>query len=106
MSANKIICIKNNIEYIPIRHAMCAGARTVPEIKEMAGVCGECAGCKESLEGILSSVCGCKGVSLETVVSATLSGCDTVEKVVSETGAGSGCGRCQRLIANIIEIGR
>lgn len=106
MSANKVICLENNIEYIAIRHAMCAGARTASEIKEIAGVCGECDGCKASIDGILSSVCGCKGVSLETVVSAVKSGCDTIDKVVSETGAGSGCGRCQKLIANIIEIGR
>ena len=86
----------------------------MPYLIETAGVCAECEGCKSELEGILSSVCGCKKVSLEAVVNAVKNGADTVEKVGQVTGAGTGvdevtgeeCGKCKVLIQNIIELGR
>lgn len=114
MAENKIICTKNNVDYITIRKAMTAGARTVEEIAASTGVCTECEGCKTELENILSSVCGCKKVSLETVVNAVKAGADTVEKVSEMTGAGTGvdevtgeeCGKCKGLIQNIIDLGR
>lgn len=106
MSANKIICNTNEVDYISIRKAMVAGARTAEEVKEKANVCLECDGCKENLDGILTSVCGCKGVSLEAVVDAVKDGADTVEKVGESTGAGTGCGRCKLLIQNVIDLGR
>ena len=52
------------------------------------------------------SVCGCKGVSLKAVVDAVKGGANTVEAVGEITGAGTDCGRCKALIANIIELGR
>lgn len=84
------------------------------EVVELAGVCTECEGCKNELSDILSSVCGCKKVSLETVVKAVKNGADTVDKVGEITGAGTGideetgepCGKCKVLIQNIIDIGR
>ena len=114
MAGNKLICTQNNVDYISIRKAMISGARTVREVVELAGICGECEGCKNDLGEILSSVCGCKGVSLEAVISAVKDGADTVEKVGEITGAGTGvdeetgeeCGRCKGLIQNIIELGR
>lgn len=108
MAANRIICDKNNIDYITIRKAMCKGARTQSELKEMTDVCLECDSCKSEIDGILSSVCGCKGVSLKAVVEAVQNGADTVEKVGDITGAGTGenCGRCKLLIANVIKLGR
>ena len=114
MAQNKIICTKNEVDYITIRKAMIAGARTVDEVVKLAGVCTECEGCKNELNAILSSVCGCKKVSLETVVNAVKNGADTVEKVGEVTGAGTGvneetgepCGRCKVLIQNIIDLGR
>jgi bacterioferritin-associated ferredoxin len=114
MAGNRIICTKNNVDYITIRKAMIAGARTVEEIVESTGVCTECEGCKEDLGNILASVCGCKKVSLETVVNAVKAGADTVEKVGEMTGAGTGvdevtgeeCGKCKALIQNIILLGR
>lgn len=107
MAGNRTICIENNIDYSTIRRAMCDGARTVEDVKEKAGVCGQCSGCESELAGILSSVCGCKHVSLETVVNAVKNGADTVEKVgeITEAGTGEDCGRCKALIANIIELG-
>ena len=114
MAGNRIICTKNNVDYITIRKAMIAGARTVEEVAEKSGVCTECEGCKLELDGILSSVCGCKKVSLEEVVNAVKAGADTVEKVGQITGAGTGvdeatgeeCGKCKALIENIIILGR
>ena len=91
MAGNRTICTQNNIDYIAIRTAMVEHtARTVEELKKFAGVCGECEGCKENLEPILTYVCGCKGVSLEAVVNAVKDGADTVEKVGEITGAGTG----------------
>lgn len=114
MAKNKMICTKNDIDYLSIRKAMTSGARTIDELVELTGVCTECEGCKSELEGILSSVCGCKKVSLETVVNAVKNGADTVEKVGELTGAGTGvdevtgeaCGKCKGLIQNIIDLGR
>ncbi|MCL2159518.1 MAG: (2Fe-2S)-binding protein [Oscillospiraceae bacterium] len=105
MATNRIICEKNNVEYLTIRKAMCADARTKEEIKAMAGVCLECEGCRRELDGILASVCGCKGVSLAAVVEAVKGGADTVEKVGEVTGAGTDCGRCKILIENVIKLG-
>ncbi len=114
MAQNKTICTKNNIDYISVRRAMIAGARTVDEVKTIAGVGGDCEGCKAELGWILASVCGCKKVSLEEVVRAVKNGADTVEKVGEVTGAGTGvseetgepCGKCKPLIQNIIDLGR
>jgi NAD(P)H-nitrite reductase large subunit len=108
MAGNRMICTTNNVDYSTIRKAMTEGARTIDELKEATGVCTTCEGCKSELEGILTSVCGCKEVSLKTVIDAVKNGADTVEKVGKVTGAGTGedCGRCQGLIKNIIELGR
>ncbi len=106
MAGNRMICTTNNVDYIAIRMAMCEGARTIKEIEEKTNVCTTCEGCKSELEKILTSVCGCKGVSLQTVIDAVKDGADSVEKVGEITGAGKDCGRCKALISNIIELGR
>jgi len=106
MAGNSIICETNKIEYIQIRQAMCQNARTKTELKDKVGVCLTCTGCKENLDWILASVCGCKNTSLTSVVEAVKSGAKTVEAVGDATGAGTDCGRCQVLIENIIDIGR
>ena len=114
MAKNRIICTKNDVDYLSIRKAMTSGARTIEELVELVGVCTECEGCKSELNGILSSVCGCKNVSLEAVVNAVKNGANTVEKVGEITGAGTGideetgedCGKCKGLIQNIIDLGR
>lgn len=108
MAGNRVICEKNNVDYITVRRAMCNGARTKSELKDMIDVCLECDSCKSEIDGILSSVCGCKGVSLDTVIKAVQNGADTVEKIGEATGAGTGenCGRCKLLIANVIKLGR
>ncbi len=114
MAGNRTICTTNDVDYLSIRTAMTSGARTVEELVELTGVCTECEGCTGELATILSSVCGCKKVSLEAVVSAVENGADTVEKVGEMTGAGTGvdegtgeaCGKCKGLIQNIIDLGR
>lgn len=114
MASNRMICTKNNVDYLTIRKAMTSGARSMDDLVEHTGVCTECEGCKSELEAILSSVCGCKKVSLEAVVNAVKNGADTVEKVGEITGAGTGineetgeaCGKCKGLIQNIIDLGR
>lgn len=108
MAEDRIICNTNKVYYSTIRKAMVQGARSMDEIIEMAGVCNTCDACKAELEGILSSVCGCKEVSLKTVLDAVKGGADTVEKVgkVTKAGTEEDCGRCQALIQNIIDIGR
>lgn len=108
MAGNRIICVKNKVDYITIRMAMCENARTKAELRQLAGVCLECEGCQTELDKILHSVCSCKEVSLQTVVDAVLDGADTVEKVGIATQAGTGedCGRCKILIENIIALGR
>ena len=114
MAKNRIICLKNDIDYLSIRKAMSSGARTEKELADLAGVCTECEGCKGELDNILTSVCGCKKVSLADVVNAVKNGADTVDKVGEVTGAGTGvdadtgepCGKCKILIQNIIDLGR
>lgn len=114
MAGNRMICTTSQVDYSTIRKAMTQGARTKEEIKESTGACLQCEGCQMELEGILTSVCGCEKVSLQSVLDAVLGGADTVEKVGEITGAGTGvdnstgepCGRCKGLIANIIELKR
>lgn len=108
MAGNRVICTTNNVDYISIRKAMISGVRTEEELAETTGVCTECEGCKDNLHNILSSVCGCKQVSLEAVVDAVKKGANTVDKVGEVTGAGTGegCGRCKGLIQNIVDLGR
>lgn len=114
MAKNREICTTNKVDYLSIRMAMTKGARTVDELAELTGVCTVCEGCKSELDSILSSVCGCKNVSLEAVVNAVKNGADTVEKIGQITGAGTGvdqetgeeCGKCKGLIQNIIDMGR
>lgn len=108
MAGNRVICTVNQVDYATIRKAMCSGARTREEIAEMTNACLTCEGCAKELDGILNSVCGCKSVSRADVLEAIKNGADTVEKVGAVTAAGTGqdCGRCQSLIANMIELGR
>ena len=106
MAGNRMICDTNNVDYITVRKAMCSDARTKEELKDMINVCLECEGCLREIDGILSSVCGCKGVSLKSVVEAVENGADTVEKVGEATGAGTDCGRCKILIENVIKLKR
>ena len=37
---------------------------------------------------------------------AVKNGADNVDKVAEVTGAGSACGRCKKLVQNVIDLGR
>lgn len=106
MAGNKVICRCKNVDYITIRKAMIAGARTLDEIKEMTGASTGCGFCAEEIEKILASVCGCHEVSLESVVTAVNNGAETVDEVAKITKAGAACGRCKALVQNVIDIKR
>ncbi|MGL4336978.1 MAG: (2Fe-2S)-binding protein [Turicibacter sp.] len=106
MAGQKMICHCKQVDYIAIRKAMIAGARTIEDIKEATGAGTGCGRCVGEIEKILASVCGCKGTSLEAVVAAVNEGATTVEAVGEKTGAGTGCGRCKALVENVIELGR
>lgn len=103
MNPTTVICHCKNVDYITIRKAMIAGARTLEDIQEMTGAGTGCGGCAENIQKILSTVCGCKQVPLDTVLEAVHNGADTTEKVGEVTGAGTCCGRCKPLIQNVID---
>lgn len=106
--ANKgTICTVNNVEYSDIRIAMINGARTLEEVQEETGLCGNCEGCTENIDYILSTLCGCKDVSMQTVIDLVEQGIDTVDEISEKTQAGTGedCGKCKKLIENIIHQG-
>lgn len=107
MAKIETVCITNNIHYIDIRKSMIAGARTLEDLKENPGVCGECEGCIGLLDYILKTLCGCKEVSMKEVQDLVKSGVDSLDEIMEKTKAatGEGCGRCQKLIENIIEQG-
>ena len=48
-------------------------------------------------------ICKCQNISVNEVVAAVKNGAQTVEQVMEETKAGTGCGRCKGIISNIIE---
>jgi bacterioferritin-associated ferredoxin len=108
MAGNRVICITNNVDYLAIRKAMITGVRTKEELVLATGICTTCEGCKSEVEGILSSVCGCKEVSLQQVIDVVNNGAKTVDEIGKLTGAGTGedCGKCKSLIQNIIDLGR
>lgn len=110
MAGNRIICDCNDVDYLTIRKAMCRGARTLEEIKEMTGaMTGDCSSCNKNctdeISNILLSVCGCRNVSLVDVVQCVKDGATTVDEVAHITGAGADCTRCQALVQNIIDLG-
>lgn len=108
MAKVKVVCTTNDVEYIAIRRAMINGVRTREELTAAVNVCNECEGCKEHIDYILGSICGCKHVALQAVVDVVKNGATTVEEVGELTGAGTGegCGRCKALIQNVIDLGR
>ncbi|MDZ5038355.1 (2Fe-2S)-binding protein, partial [Clostridium perfringens] len=72
----------------------------IEELKEISDIVIENEEELKEVEALIKTVCKCKSVSIDTVVEAVKNGADTVEKV---TKAGTGCGRCQGIISNIIE---
>lgn len=102
--ADTMICYCNKVDYITIRKAMVAGARTEEDILKATGAGGACGRCKSQIREILASVCGCHGVSMEDVLKSVKAGANTVKMVSDETKAGDCCGKCQPLIQNVIDL--
>ena len=90
-------------KYLKVRMAQGQGARTVDELKEISDIVIENDTELKEVEELLQNVCKCKKVSVSEVIDAVKNGADTVEKVGEVTGAGTACGRCKSIIANIIE---
>ena len=90
-------------KYLQVRKAQVQGARTIEELKEISDIVIENEEELKSVEDLIKTVCKCKSISIDTVLEAVKNGADTVEKVGEVTKAGTGCGRCQGIISNIIE---
>lgn len=58
---------------------------------------------KEKILTMFSSGCRCMNVSTEKIKNAIDKGATTVEKVGMNTSAGTGCGRCKKLIQILID---
>lgn len=86
-------------DYIKVRHAMIAGARTIEDVKEMTDL--DTVELKNDIEQILASICGCKGTSLAEVVTLANDG-KSVEEVKEITGASTACGRCIKLLEAVV----
>lgn len=90
-------------KYTKVRAAQVQGARTVQDVKDMTDIVIENDEEYREIDRVIQNVCKCQNISVNEVVAAVKNGADTVEKVMEETKAGSGCGRCKGIIANIIE---
>lgn len=95
--------ILDNEKYIKVRGAQAQGARTVKEVKDMTNIDIEDDDEYREIDRVLQNVCKCQNVSVNEVVEAVKNGADTIERVMEETKAGSGCGRCKGVIQNIID---
>ena len=103
----EIVCTENNVKYGTVRAAMTEGARTLEDLRDIVGICGICEGCRENLEYILETCCGCKEVSMQTIQDLVKSGINDLQEIMDKTQAGiePDCGKCQKLILNIIDQG-
>lgn len=90
-------------KYKQVRMAQAQGARTIDELKKVSDIVIENESEVKEIEALLQNACRCMGVSVQDVVNAVNNGASTVEAVGEATGAGTACGRCKSIIANIIE---
>ena len=58
---------------------------------------------KDKILAPFSSGCRCMSVSVDRIKNAIDKGADTVEKVGAKTSAGTGCGRCKKMIQILID---
>ena len=90
-------------KYLKVRGAQAKGARTVRDVKDMTDIVVEDDDESREIDSVLQNACKCQNVSVNEVVSAVENGADTLDKVMEETKAGTGCGRCKAVLENIIE---
>ena len=88
-------------KYLKVRGAQSQGARTVKEVKDMTDIVIENDDEYREIDRVLHNACKCQNVSVNEVVAAVKNGADTLEKVMEETKAATGCGRCKAVIQNI-----
>ncbi|WP_297136873.1 (2Fe-2S)-binding protein, partial [Terrisporobacter sp.] len=86
--------ILDNEKYKKVRVAQSQGARTVKDVKEMTDIVIEDDDEYRKIDRVLQNVCKCQNISVNEVVEAVKNGADTLEKVMDETKAGTGCARC------------
>ena len=92
-------------EYIEIRHAQANGARHIDDILKMTSIVADTPEKMKEIEDVLYIACRCKGVSVEAVAIAVQSGADSVEKIQELTEAGTVCGRCIKILEDILKRG-
>lgn len=90
-------------KYIKVRSAQAQGARTVHDVKVMTDIVIENDEEYREIDRVVQNVCKCQNVSVNEVVAAVKNGAQTVDQVMEETKAGTGCGRCKGIITNILE---
>ena len=86
-------------DYLKVRHAMIAGARTIEDVKVMTDL--DTVEYENDIKAILASICGCKGTSLQQVVTLENEG-KTVEESKEITGTATACGRCIHLLEAVV----
>ncbi|MGL5069594.1 MAG: (2Fe-2S)-binding protein [Sarcina sp.] len=58
---------------------------------------------KDKILQTFSTGCRCMGVSIDKINNAIDKGANTVEAIGVKTSAGTGCGRCKKLIQILID---
>lgn len=86
-------------DYLKVRRAMIDGARTIEDVQTMTDL--DVVEYENDLKAILASICGCKGTSLEQVVTLANEG-KTVDEIKELTGVATACGRCQVLLDAVV----
>ena len=92
-------------KYIQIKRAQSRGARTLDEVKEIAGISINSEEEKHVLH-VLTMACGCHKLSVDDVLKAIDNGADTMEKLVEATSIGVCCNKCTPIAKNILETRR
>ncbi|MBU5314898.1 (2Fe-2S)-binding protein [Clostridium bornimense] len=89
--------------YIKVRMAQKNGARTIEELKALSDIVISTEEEKKEIQAILKQACKCNNISVDAVVELVNQGIDTIEGIKEATSAGTVCGRCEGVLANIIE---
>ena len=55
------------------------------------------------MENLNKNVCNCRRVSFERIEESIKNGADSFDKVVEETNATKGCGRCKSYVEDIVK---
>lgn len=55
------------------------------------------------MDNLNKHVCRCRGVSFDKIEEAINNGADSMEKVIEETKATKGCGRCKSYVEDIVK---